>query len=289
MTPAMVRLVAAAALPDARAAPRRGLPGRASPGRSAARWSRWSALVVEPAALAHAAAGAGGAAADLGLAHLSRDALRRAGRARQPRRAPRADARAHRWPLLGMGVRRRLPRRGAVAALGDERADAGLRADADPGLDLALHAGVRVLGALVRALPARRAARPARCARPRSPSPPAPAEPLRLPPAAPAGRPSPHELRPHHHRRRDPVGQARRQAPAQGDRAARGARPLAVLGALRRRRPRAHHRRPEATRSPAATPCSPAAASAPRPTTTRASARPRRSACRWRCIPRRAS
>ena len=44
-------------------------------------------------------------------------------------------------------------------------------------------------------------------------------------------------------------GQARRQASAQGDRAARGARPVARVGALRRRRSGAHHRRPDATRS----------------------------------------
>ena len=45
---------------------------RRSPGRSAAPWSRWSALVAEHAALVHSAAGAGAAAADLGLAHLPR-------------------------------------------------------------------------------------------------------------------------------------------------------------------------------------------------------------------------
>ena len=67
--------------------------------------------------------------------------------------------RDERWPLLGIGIACGL---GAVAALGGERADAGLRAVPDPGLDLALHAGVRVLVALVRALPAGRAAALAR-------------------------------------------------------------------------------------------------------------------------------
>jgi hypothetical protein len=48
----------------------------------------------------------------------------------------------------------------------------------------------------------------------------------------------PHEHRTSHRRRRDPVGQARRQAPAQGHRAARRARSRLDVGALRRRRPR---------------------------------------------------
>ena len=47
-----------------------------------------------------------------------------------------------------------------------------------------------------------------------------------------------HELRPDHRRRRDPLRQARGQAPAQGHRTARRARPGAGLGALCRRRPR---------------------------------------------------
>ena len=50
-------------------------------------------------------------------------------------------------------------------------------------------------------------------------------------------RSSTHEHRPCHRRRRDPLRQARRQAPAQGHRAARRARPGACLGALRGRRP----------------------------------------------------
>ena len=61
------------------------------------------ALVVEPAALAHSAAGAGGAAADLGLAHLPRVLLRRAGR-HASREERRRLMEAHRWPLFGMGV-----------------------------------------------------------------------------------------------------------------------------------------------------------------------------------------
>ena len=47
----------------------------------------------------------------------------------------------------------------------------------------------------------------------------------------------PHEHRTSHRRRRDPVGQARRQALAQGHRAARRARSRFELGTLRRRRP----------------------------------------------------
>ena len=168
------------------------------------------------------------------------------GRACQPRRAAPADGGAS-LAAVRHGRAHRLPRRRAVAALGDERADPGLRAGPDPGLDLALHAGVRVLGALVRPLPARRAA--ATCARSRRrPSAPLAAAPSRFALGAArarrAGSP-PHELRPPHRRRRDPVREARRQAPAQGDRAARGARPLARLGALRRRRPGADHGRPE--------------------------------------------
>ena len=52
-----------------------------------------------------------------------------------------------------------------------------------------------------------------------------------------------HEHRSSHRRRRDPLGQARRQAHAQGDRAARRARPVALVGPLRGRRSGAHHRR----------------------------------------------
>ncbi len=48
-----------------------------------------------------------------------------------------------RWPLLRHRRRLRRARRGAVAALGGERADPGPRAVPDPGLDLALHAGLR--------------------------------------------------------------------------------------------------------------------------------------------------
>jgi hypothetical protein len=57
----------------------------------------------------------------------------------------------------------------------------------------------------------------------------------RLP--SPLPRPASHELRPHHRRRRDPLRQAPGQAPAQGHRTAGRARPGAVLGALRGRRP----------------------------------------------------
>jgi hypothetical protein len=108
------------------------------------------------AAVAHSAAGADPSAADLGLAHLPRDELRRAGRARQPRGARRAAARA---PAAAAADRRavRLPGRGAQHRLGLGPAVRRrlLRAGADRHLDL--HTGLRLFGALVRALLPRRA------------------------------------------------------------------------------------------------------------------------------------
>ena len=68
------------------------------------------------------------------------------------------------------------------------------------------------------------------------------------------------------------------------------ARGLALaLGALCRRRPGAHHRRPARRFAERRHRLFAAAASARRPTTTRGSARRPRSACRWRCIRRRAT
>ena len=60
--------------------------------------------------------------------------------------------REHRWPLLGMGVRRGYL--GAAPSLlwALSALALVLRAGADAAVDLALHAGVRVLRALVRAL-----------------------------------------------------------------------------------------------------------------------------------------
>ncbi|MFG5409595.1 EI24 domain-containing protein [Piscinibacter sakaiensis] len=54
------------------------------------------------------------------------------------------------------------------------------------------------------------------------------------PPAAPRDVLHP-DRRPRHRRRRDPLRQARRQAPGEGDRTARRPRPVARVGALRRR------------------------------------------------------
>ena len=85
MTPALVDLVAARRFPT-RTQARRGLV-QACCGPSAARCWRCAAG-AERAVVVRAAAGAGAAAADLGLADLPRDGLRRAGRTRQRRRAP---------------------------------------------------------------------------------------------------------------------------------------------------------------------------------------------------------
>ena len=285
MAPALVAPGRRAALPGAGAQERRLASG------SGIAWSLGStvlallALVVSHAALAGAAAGADPAAADLGLADLPRDEFRRAGRARQREERARAAAPA---PLAAARHRR------AAGYLGAAPRCSGLRARCSPRpspllVPLAIWiytlvfafsslwfahycwrrwAAARASGA-ARAPCAATAAGADAAARRRT---------SRL--EGPA-----HELRPDHRRRRNPVGQARRQAHAQGHRAAGRARlrwlgryvgdvPVRITADLR-------------APSPPATSCSPAAASAPRPTTTRASARRRRWACRWRCIPRR--
>ena len=101
-------------------------------------------------------------------------------------------------------------------------ADADLRAAAGAGVGVAVHAGVRLRRLLVRALRAGRAAAAARSV------------PMRRRCVAAAGRRHPdrqpeslHEHRTDHRRRRDPLGQAPGQAPAQGHRTA-GARGLAL-------------------------------------------------------------
>ncbi len=91
----------------------------------------------------------------------------------------------------------------------------------------------------------------------------------------------------HHHRRRNPVGQACRQASAEGHRTADRARAVARLGGIHRRRAGAHHGDAAPHASPRATSCFRRAASAPRRTITRASARQPRSACRSSCIRKR--
>jgi hypothetical protein len=184
--------------------------------------------------------------------------------------------RQQRWPLLAMGVVR-LPGCLALAAVGGQRGDADLCTAAGGGFGVAVHAGVRLFRLLVRALTRwpncrrlrsvtgrlahvwRRRPLPLRGARPGSNSNPDP----------------PHEHRPHHRRRRNPLRQAPGQAPGQGHRAA-GARGLALHWARYVGDDRAHHRRPAAMPLPAATWSSAAAASAPRRTTTRASALPPR-------------
>src|SRR5258705_439171 len=112
-------------------------------------------------AVVRAAAGADPAAADLGLADLQGDELRRAVGTREPRGARRADPPPPHDPARH-GRADRLPRRGAVGRLGFRRARDRVRAGAGAGRGVDLHARGRVLGAVVRALRARRAASAAR-------------------------------------------------------------------------------------------------------------------------------
>ena len=154
--------------------------------------------------------------------------------------------RAHRLPLLGIGVAVRLPGRRAEHRLGLGPAVRRRLLRAGAARDLDLHAGVRVLGALVRALLPRRAGRG--CARSVRRWPPPPAARRSRAPAA--------SSRAHHQWSRihdashsacivigDEIlsGKRARQAHAQGDRTARRARAAAGLGRVRRRRARAHH------------------------------------------------
>lgn len=111
--------------------------------------------VADSAVLRAAAAG------DLGLAHLSRDDLRRARAAREPRRAPRARAAP---PLAADRHRRRdrPARHRADFRVGVVGLDDGAVSVRRGGHDLGLRFHSRFLGAVVRALLPARARRPAR-------------------------------------------------------------------------------------------------------------------------------
>ena len=203
-------------------------------------------------------------------------------RARAAARAPLAAAR-HRRAVAATWARRRAAsgRRALLFAAAFARAGAGR--------DLDLHAGVRVLGALVRALLPRRAGAAARAARRARPSSPPAAESADASAAAtPMGCTMTHD-------HSASSSSATRSSPASA--------PTSTCPRSSSCSPRAACSWPgrdyvgdeparitadaDARLRLAATSCSPAAASAPRPTTTRASAPPRRSACRSRCIPRR--
>ena len=226
MTPSMLHLVAERRFAGARAQARRlGVDRRAR--RAAGHAGRAAGAGDLGAAVAGAAAGAGAAAADLGLADLPRAELRRAGRARQPRgaardRAPRTGRRCSAMGVLTgyLGAAPGLVWASGVmfVALAPVLVPVAIWIYTLVFAFAALWFAHYALAAL-QALRAEAAAADAagasrRCRR-----------------LAPLSSCCPrHELRPDHHRRRDPLRQARGQAPAQGDRSARGARPRRCPG-----------------------------------------------------------
>ena len=236
MTPALVKLVAERRFPALRAQARCRLVAVGGCGRWAPRWSALAAgraqlplWLVPPLVLILPPLIWGWLtyrvmAFDVLAEHASADERR-------------ALMREHRWPLLAIGVGHRLPGRGAGAGVGVERRDARLRA---------------VAGACCRSGCTRWCSRSPRSGSrttPRRAAPRPPAVRSRCRRAGSAGAPKRHrrcrryEIRPHHRRRRNPVRQARRQAPAQGHRTARRARPAAGLGRYVGDDRAAHHRR----------------------------------------------